>query len=123
MQLVRAWRREPFATWPRAAWNGLVHGVWIIVELADSRALFDEGRRMRHCVATYTRRCIARRSSIWSLRQRCADDGTTRSVLTIEVQPATRAIVQLKTYANGRPSQPQLELVRQWAAREGLRLA
>ena len=59
-------------------------------------------------------------SSIWSLRRRWCDDGSMHSVLTIEVRPATKTIVQLRTYADGLPTRWQLDLVREWAAREGL---
>ena len=137
MRLVIDWHgwlaheRSPFLRWRRSPWNELVLPIereldddrdaeWAIVELLDSRELAAEGRRMRHCVSSYAKRCASGASSIWSLRRRWCDDGTTVSTLTIEVHPDTRSIVQLRTRANGLPSQWQLELVRQWAAREGL---
>ncbi|HEY2734511.1 MAG TPA: PcfJ domain-containing protein [Polyangiales bacterium] len=137
MRLVRDWHgwlareRAPLLRWCRSRWNEMVVPIepapderrraeWIIVELLDSRELATEGRRMHHCVSTYAHRCASRRSSIWSLRRRWCDDGSTESVLTIEVRPETRTIVQLRTYANGLPTRWQLELVRQWANREGL---
>jgi hypothetical protein len=137
MRLVRDWhgwlahQRAPLVRWSRSRWNELVVPIepapgertraeWTIVELVDSRDLATEGRRLRHCVSTYARWCAAGLSSIWSLRRRCCDDGTTHSVLTIEVRSATRTIVQVRSYANGPPTPRQLELVRQWAAREGL---
>lgn len=135
MRLVDAWHarlaqvRSPFLRWRRAGWNGLTieaasgelrRAEWTIVELLDSRALVDEGRRLRHCVSTYAQRCASGRSSIWSLRHRWCDDDATRSLLTIEVRPDTKRIVQIRTYANGQPARWQLELVRAWAEREGL---
>ena len=135
MRLVRDWHgwlanaRAPLVSWRRSRWSELVMAEsddeqrrveWAIVELIDSRELAAEGRRMRHCVSTYAARCAAGQSSIWSLRRRSLDDGTTRPVLTIEVRPETSTIVQLRSYANGVPTRRQLELVRQWAAREGL---
>lgn len=137
MRLVRDWherlaqQRAPLVRWRRSHWNELVIPIepepgerrcaeWVIVELVDSRELATEGRRMHHCVSSYAYRCAAGLSSIWSLRRRSWDDGSTRSFLTIEVRPETRTIVQLRTYANGLPTRWQLELVRQWASREGL---
>jgi hypothetical protein len=75
---------------------------------------------LRHCVAAYAGSCAAKTSSIWSLRRRWCDDGSTQSLLTIEIRSSTKTIVQLSTYANGAPTRWQLELVREWAAREGL---
>lgn len=75
---------------------------------------------MRHCVSTYAQRCAGRYSSIWSLRHRACDESVARSVVTIEVRPATATIVQLRGVANSRPHGEPLELVRRWAARESL---
>ena len=77
---------------------------------------------MRHCVATYANACAAGHSSIWSVRHRWCDEGVTGSALTIEVHPRTASIVQVRGTANARPSGWPLELVRRWAAREGLRV-
>lgn len=140
MRLVHSWhlslgtRRVKHVTWPRSRWNGMVVSVestqheprcaeWSVVELLDSSELQHEGRTMRHCVAVYARACIAGRSSIWSLRHRwCDHDDAEQSVLTIEVHPWSRTIVQIRGKANARPSGWPLQLVRRWAARESLRI-
>jgi hypothetical protein len=139
MRLVHSWhlslgtRRAKHVTWPRSRWNGMVVSVeptlheprraeWSIVELLDSSELHHEGRTMRHCVAVYARACIAGRSSIWSLRHRWCEDDAQQSVLTIEVHPWSRTIVQIRGKANARPSGWPLELARRWAARESLRI-
>lgn len=131
MRLVRAWhaqlrwQRGRLLVWPRSRWREMVAVVpqaeWTIVELTDSAALVREGRAMRHCVATYARGCLTGRSSIWSLRHRRVDEEAARPILTIEIRPCSRAIVQLRGAANSRASGEPLELVRRWAAREGLR--
>lgn len=77
---------------------------------------------MRHCVASYARACAAGQSSIWSLRHRWCDDGPARPMLTIEVEPYTAAIVQVRAKANGPPTGWPLQLVQRWAARERLRM-
>jgi hypothetical protein len=113
--------------WPRSRWREMIVPVdgceWSVVELTDSAALAREGRVMRHCVATYARDCARGWSRIWSLRRRCADDAVARSVLTIEVDPCTRRIVQLRGRGNRDAGGWPLELVRRWAEREGLAIA
>ena len=49
---------------------------------------------MRHCVARYVGRCAKQRSSIWSMT--CYSCVGQEHVLTIEVDPGTRTIVQAK---------------------------
>lgn len=138
MRLVRDWHgwlgrlRSRLVSWPRSRWTEMVVPVeptpteprraeWRLVELLDSHQLAHEGRVMRHCVSTYARACAAGYSSIWSLRHRWSDEPCARSVITIEVQPGTRMIVQVRGPANSRPRGYPLELVRRWAARERLR--
>jgi hypothetical protein len=77
------------------AWN-----TWTIRELLDSRALQEEGREMRHCVFTYASGCSQGKSSIWSLRVRPDQEAQTRRLLTIEVNNARRAIVQVRGRCN-----------------------
>ena len=138
MRLVRAWhghlgsRHMRFMRWKPSREAGLVVPVgptaqesrsaeWTLVELLDTHALVHEGRALRHCVSTYARDCVLGRSTIWSLRHRWSDEGFARSVLTIEVCPVTRVIVQVRGKANAKPHGLPLALVQQWAAREGLR--
>jgi hypothetical protein len=135
MRLVTAWHaqlgrtRRPLLVWPRSRWHELVevvppsrdeprHAEWTIVELTSNHALTLEGREMRHCVASYARSCLHGWSSIWSLRHRWSDEDVARPVLTIEVRSGR--IVQVRGKGNARASGRALELVRFWAAREGL---
>ncbi len=115
------WRRS---RWRELAWEpGLGAGVaWSVVELRDSGALEHEGRAMRHCVASYASWCSSGRASIWSLRRRI-DDGDARSVLTIEIDPRTATIVQVRAHANRAPRGEALDVMRRWAAREQLAVA
>lgn len=114
------------ARWTRSPWREatFLEGdeVWRLVELTSSEQLRIEGRKLKHCVAVYASRCCAGASRIWSLRQArpAADDA---SVLTIEVDPRSATVVQLRgmlnRFATGRP----LALVRRWAAWEQLRFS
>lgn len=93
---------------------------WTIVELLDSDALVEEGRAMDHCVATYAGSCQQRASTIWSLGREGAADR--ERALTIEVDPATRAIVQAKMKSNEEPDERCLGLLRDWAGQQGLEM-
>lgn len=92
---------------------------WRVVELCDSTALALEGCALRHCVGGYDRWCAQGAKSIWSLRRR-ATTGVERSIVTLEVDPEARAIVQLSGAGNRAPGPGAMALITQWAAREGL---
>ena len=96
--------------------------VYRIAELCTNRDLKNEGVSMRHCVLTYTSNCLAGRSSIWSLR-RVSQGNHMRRLATIEVNPQRNAIIQVKAKANKPPNSQSIELICQWAEREGLSFA
>lgn len=139
VRLVEEWhawlakQRHRLVTWTPTRFLPLTVGIaptrhqpraaeWTIHELTDSRALFLEGRTMRHCVATYVRSCTAGYSSIWSLRFRWLDEEHARSVLTIQVYPKVRAVGQIRGPLNARASPAHYDLVCQWAAQSSLRM-
>ena len=94
---------------------------WQIVELVSSAELRAEGQSLRHCVASYARRCLWGSSQIWSVR-RCAGSSKVRSVATIEVDPQKDAIVQARGVRNGALSTRARDLLLRWAHRENLEL-
>jgi PcfJ-like protein len=93
---------------------------WEFTELTSSEQLRAEGARLRHCVASYSHRCWRGASRIWSLRSR--SDTKARPVLTIEIDPGRRAIVEARGFGNRRASGKALQLLQRWAARENLRI-
>jgi hypothetical protein len=95
--------------------------LWELTELTNSAQLRAEGVALQHCVASYSHSCWRGASRIWSLRRR--RDSDVRSIVTVEVNPARRTIVQARGFRNRRPSGKALQLVQAWAARENLRLA
>lgn len=140
MRDVAAWhlalgRSRGRGAWPRSRWQPYhvevaqadgrrVH--WDLIELIDRAGLRHEGRAMHHCVASYGSSCAQGRASIWSLRHRVDTPesvGVARSWLTIQVDPRTATIVQVRGFANRRAHGPGAGLVRAWAARERLVLA
>ena len=72
--------------------------VWTIYELCTSQQLQTEGRIMGHCVFSYTERCLAGDTSIWSLRALNADaeEALEKRVLTIAVDNRQRAVTQAR---------------------------
>ena len=94
--------------------------IWIVEELLSRESLCIEGGIMRHCVATYVHACYRRRSSIWSMKRIQA--GKRLRVLTIEVSPSTRKVVQAKGVGNLPPSLAAKQALQIWANREKLRL-
>ena len=94
---------------------------WQMMELTNSEQLRIEGAALHHCVASYADRCYRGMSRIWSLRSWQGDK--VHHVLTIEVDPKRRAVVQARGCANRFPSGRPLQLLEAWANRERLRMA
>jgi PcfJ-like protein len=94
---------------------------WELTELTNSAQLRAEGVALQHCVASYSHSCWRGASRIWSLRRR--RDSEVRSIVTVEVDPARRTVVQARGFRNRRASGKALHLVQTWATRENLRLS
>ncbi|MEO8703849.1 MAG: PcfJ domain-containing protein [Kofleriaceae bacterium] len=97
--------------WPLRGWDWrLAEGAheWTIRELASSRELAAESAAMHHCVGSYTHRCVAGISAIFSARL----DGD--RVFTIELEPGTRRVVQARGVANRACTETELALVARW---------
>ncbi len=94
--------------------------VWTITELLTSRALFLEGKAMRHCVATYANLCARCQTSIWSMQVE-NQQGRHRN-LTIEVDLTTRTICQARRKRNRLPQAAEREVMEHWTAEQGLLL-
>lgn len=91
---------------------------WAIEELLTPRALKQEGARMQHCVADYISFCKNHASSIWSMRMQQGE--SQKRVLTIEVIPDTRMILQARGKLNRAPTETDMKLLSHWAAQAGL---
>ena len=122
-------------SWGPSGLRGLVHDEpthcssegrdftrWCVIELLGSRQLFHEGLSMRNCVAGYTYRCRSRRTSIWSVR-RLTSAETWQSVLTVEVDPNRRRVVEALARCN-RPARGRAYgILERWARLEKLEVA
>ena len=76
---------------------------------------------LKHCVASYSYKCSWGTARIWSLRRRC--ELSYRAVMTVEVHPATRTVVQAKGFKNKTPLPKHRQLLAMWAQHAGLKLA
>jgi len=102
---------------------------WKIEEILNDRALAEEGKAMRHCVATYKTSCVNGHRSIWSMQVGYVSSGNTRRVLTIELINNKRYIRQVRGRSNTRPldahsgrAQDGWDILLKWAKQEGLTL-
>jgi len=75
---------------------------------------------MRHCVAAHAKFCARQQTSIWSMQ---IENQCGRTVLTIELDPAQRTICQARRKCNRLPQTAELEVMKRWAAQEGLKVA
>jgi hypothetical protein len=104
---------------------------WTIHELTTRLELQEEGKAMRHCVASYESSCAGGNTSIWSLRVRPLPHETARRVMTVEVQNQRRAIVQARGRCNKTSTSRQAGvwlkqaplLLKAWAAQEKMTIA
>lgn len=91
--------------------------VWRVEELMDTRALYDEGRRMGHCVASYAHAVVSGAISIWVMTMENGEGPTGRwAQLTIEVRHANRAIVQARGRFNRLPTTEERAILSRFAA-------
>lgn len=101
--------------------DSLLPRVWQLVELTSSAQLRSEGTALHHCVASYADRCLQGMSRIWSLRVHQGEK--VRHVLTIEIDPKRRAVVQARGWGNRSASGKPLRVLQDWAVRQRLQLA
>jgi hypothetical protein len=92
-----------------------------IGEIVTSADLQQEGRAMRHCVASYARFCSRGTSTIYSLKK---DTGTGYDRrLTIQVDIRSNRIIQARGRYNALPSPVDERHLRNWATDAGLTIA
>jgi hypothetical protein len=88
---------------------------WTFKELTSGRELWEEGARMHHCVSSYAFQCAAGSSAIVSV----SVEG--HKAMTIEINPATDGIVQVRGPCNRPTTWEQNLVVEKWRAAIRLR--
>ncbi len=87
---------------PNWEWKGKKQeSIWRVTQLLTSKELYNDGRRMKHCVASYGQRCVEKQSAIFSLTE---DDGINlpEKHVTIELS-SNKQLVQANGRMNKRP--------------------
>ena len=119
-----SWPQSPFKPWlmeePRHDESEMPKR-WQMVELTNSAQLREEGIALHHCVGSYAHLCYRGNSNIWSLR--LWQGKKIRPILTVEIDPKKRAIIQARGKANRSASGKPRRLLHEWAIREGLQMA
>lgn len=87
--------------------------IWQIRELLSSKELVAEGRKQKHCVASYVASCSTGVSAIYTM-DFCDNDGE-RKLLTIEVHRKSRVVCQVRGKRNRLPTKTEASIVRRWA--------
>jgi hypothetical protein len=122
-------------------WNGMGIPKWNYVgrnfywecfELVTNKDLSNEGRKQRHCVYGYVDRCMHGGSAIFSLRKYTKEivnydeenqpvyGGTNeQGRLTIEINPGTRQMVQVRGPLNRASEKDEREILKLWAGQYG----
>jgi hypothetical protein len=100
--------------------KGVHWRLWSVEEIRCNRDLIQEGREMRHCVATYEDSVLEGECSIWSMKvQR---QGGIQRAVTIEVNRESRAIVEVRGKCNRLPNPEERRILDLWAAENGLKV-
>ncbi len=91
----------------------------VIEELTETAKLREEGRTMKHCVASYSFYCAKGRSAIFSIRK-FSDGILLETLATIEVNLSLKRIVQAKAKMNNPINEEAKYYMKAWAASEAL---
>lgn len=100
------------ANYKKLAYDDAKYGV-LVPQTAEE--MFEEGRQLSHCVGAYVDDVADKRCKILFVRKQ---SDRTKSLATMEVRG--NSIVQLKGYANNRPSKEVVSFARDYAANKGL---
>lgn len=86
-----------------------------VVALADSDALRDEGRAMRHCIETYVERCRQGHGLVFSIR--APDENRTRWTASFEGYDGSWRLDSVRGYRNAMPTDEVTRLCHAIASR------
>jgi len=95
---------------------------WRLRELLSGQELIDDGRRLKHCVATYAASCARGACSIWSLERRRGGDERGESLLTVEID-AKGVMMQARGLRNRWPTDQERGVLAAWMREAGLKPA
>ena len=104
--------------WRPGGWGGWQWrqdgGVWAVTELTAPAALAAEGAAMSHCAGGYAAECAGGRAALFSLTFAPGRRGAPERRLTIEVDPARRAVRQARGVGNRSPTPAEAAALAKW---------
>lgn len=92
--------------------------VWEVKQLLTSKELYNDGRRMKHCVASYGQRCMQNQSAIFSLTE---DDGINipQKHVTIELNH-NKEFIQANAKMNRQPAGRAKLVFNKWCTQNNI---
>lgn len=91
-------------------------------ELTEAKKLVEEGKAMKHCVASYTHYCAEGKTAIYSLRK--YSSGLLTDILaTVEINIFLKRIMQAKARMNKPISSEAKKYIDQWASKNMLTIS
>jgi hypothetical protein len=112
-----AWEGHPLPDAEYQTGGERNRATWYFRQIKTGNDLFEEGRRMHHCVVTYKYFCERGDVSIWSLA--CEYLGNVSRCVTLEVRN-DGTIVQCRGFGNRLPRPNEVSVVKRWAFDHGL---
>lgn len=101
--------------------GSVVHETWSVREVLTAKELLEEGRRMKHCVYSYSHSILSGGTSIWQLVMQDGEGPTGYwAMLTVQVSNQTRTIVQARGQYNKLPDHRSHAVLIRWANQAGL---
>jgi len=94
---------------------------WTIRELLGGKALVAEGRKLKHCVASYASSCACGSCSIWTLEVESMTEFS--KLLTLEVRNSSRCLCQARGKLNRLATEKERSILGRWAAHAGLSIS
>ena len=91
---------------------------YIIIQLTNTKQLFNEGKELKHCVFTYNQRCINQECQIFSLRIK--EDSKFKSLITIEV--VNNTIFQIRGLKNRICNDIENMIILKWAEENNIEI-
>lgn len=92
---------------------------WLVLAPKASNDLVVEGQKQSHCVGTYIDYVVY--GSHYILFMRRTDDPDT-PVITLDVDPKERSLVQYRGFANRSPDEDEMKFIKKWAKKKGLKV-
>ena len=97
--------------------------IWTITQLCSVNALINEGRSMKHCVASYAGRCSTGASAIFHVSgYKKQDKSHAVSNATVEVNPNECSIRQIRGKCNAAVDLTTLNIIKRWAQTNNLKM-